>query len=1449
MNQKVLGKSMLVILAVLLVWSGNTLYPVPMAQAAESDYEFLLTVDGTAVRISNYLGDEAIVDIPAQFNGLNVVEISTGAFRGKQLTAVNIPNTVKNIGEEAFAGNSLTELIIPNSVTEIGRKAFENNLLASVELPDSLTTIRQSAFQYNLLSSLVIPNSVTEIEWSVFSDNILETVEISDRITTINPLTFANNRLTTLNIPSSVSTIGVESFKNNLLPSLIIPDTVTAINPGAFSENKLTYVKIPDSITTISGGVFRNNLLTTVNIPDSITEIGEIAFMDNQLTSLTIPSSVTQIGGRAFMSNQLTELTLPSSVISVGRAAFGDNEIVHLLALNPNTTFGNYLFDLVSPAGQVISENPLEVTFYSEDPSNAKTYAANNGYLFQDLNAELKNLELDIPGLHFNPIERNFNLATNADSVTVTATSAVPFSEVKINQTVVPYGSSTAPIDLVEGSKTITIDVEAPNALTEQYQIELEVDHTTPVIDLTPIPTSPTNGDVTVMVDVEEEGSGVNSLKWAQGMQTTGYFASGGTAFTEEFAVSENGDYTVYASDHAGNEAVETITIANIDRQAPVIGLTPNPTSPTNGDVTVTVDVADAGGEISSLKWAQGTQTTGYFASGGTAFTDEFTVSENGDYTVYARDRTGNESVETITIANIDRLRPVIGLTPNPTSPTNGDVTVTVDAADAGSGIDSLKWAQGTQTAGYFASGGTPLTDEFTVSENGAYTVYASDRAGNETVQSITIANIDRLAPVIELTPMPTSPTYGNVTVTVAVVETGSGIDSLMWAQGTQTAGYFASGGTAFTGGFTVSENGVYTVYARDHAGNEAVQSITIENIDRLAPEIGLTPSPTSPTNGDVTVSVAVTEAGSGTDSLKWAEGTQTAEYFANEGEALLTDEFTVSENGDYTVYASDRAGNEAVQSITIANIDRLAPVIELTPMPTGPTYGNVTVTVDVGEAGSGINSLKWAEGTQTAEYFASEGVTFTDEFTVSKNGDYTVYARDHAGNEAVQSITIANILVVPPTQPWEGPKTEVKLKDGVIVIKVAPRDIVNIKQDDGEVVDVVKLPDVVLEQIPKLLEKVDKPIVRIEINERKSPVQLPLPAKILKEAQAVRPDVVFETRLDSSSFQLEVNVLDLDGLAAKLGTDINDLHVNILIKVVTGSRLEGLVQAAEKEGMQLLSEPIEFQLVVTGGGQTLELNDFGGAYMIKSIILDTSLAQKNYTAVLYDPADQSFTFVPAVSSLLLDGRSEKVMRMPHNSIYAIMEADQVRFADMTSHWARLGVEHLASKRVVTGMSKTSYAPDRAVTRAEFTALLVRALGLRVQSVADGNLFADVQSSDWYASAVEAGARSGLVRGIGESSFAPNEQVTREQIAVMLANAYRIATEATVSAGSTADVLSRFEDAAKVSSWAQDAMAESVASGFIQGKTANQLAPTETATRAQAAVMLERFMKEIGFLE
>lgn len=275
----------------------------------------------------------------------------------------------------------------------------------------------------------------------------------------------------------------------------------------------------------------------------------------------------------------------------------------------------------------------------------------------------------------------------------------------------------------------------------------------------------------------------------------------------------------------------------------------------------------------------------------------------------------------------------------------------------------------------------------------------------------------------------------------------------------------------------------------------------------------------------------------------------------------------------------------------------------------------------------------------------------------------------------------------------------------------------------------------------------------------------------------------------------------------------------------------------------------VNFRLLVTGGGRTVEVSDFGGSYMMKSIVLDAGAAKRNYTAVLYDPSAQSFAFVPAVTANRDDGGSESVMRMPHNSIYAVMESPLISFADMQGHWAKPSVEQMATKRIVNGVSNTAYAPDRAITRAEFTALLVRALGIRTEADAAGNAFEDVAASAWYAAAVEAGLRSGLVSGIGGTRFAPEERITREQMAVMLANARALATERAAGAGQTANLPSGFSDAAEVSPWARAAVAEAVAAGIIQGMTPDRLAPAASATRAQAAVMLKRLMEDIGFLE
>lgn len=114
--------------------------------------------------------------------------------------------------------------------------------------------------------------------------------------------------------------------------------------------------------------------------------------------------------------------------------------------------------------------------------------------------------------------------------------------------------------------------------------------------------------------------------------------------------------------------------------------------------------------------------------------------------------------------------------------------------------------------------------------------------------------------------------------------------------------------------------------------------------------------------------------------------------------------------------------------------------------------------------------------------------------------------------------------------------------------------------------------------------------------------------------------------------------------------------------------------------------------------------------------------------------------------------------------------------------------------------------------------------------------FADVSADDWYATAVNWAASAGVVSGTGDGNFSPNAAITREQLAAMLMN-YSAWKGEDVSA--RAD-LSAYSD--QPSTWAEETMSWAVAEGLINGVTADQLQPQASATRAQVAAILQRFL-------
>ncbi|RJQ08369.1 MAG: S-layer homology domain-containing protein [Bacillota bacterium] len=204
-------------------------------------------------------------------------------------------------------------------------------------------------------------------------------------------------------------------------------------------------------------------------------------------------------------------------------------------------------------------------------------------------------------------------------------------------------------------------------------------------------------------------------------------------------------------------------------------------------------------------------------------------------------------------------------------------------------------------------------------------------------------------------------------------------------------------------------------------------------------------------------------------------------------------------------------------------------------------------------------------------------------------------------------------------------------------------------------------------------------------------------------------------------------------------------------------------------------------------------------------------------------------------------GSGRLIARLAHASRFAALVATRT-FDDIQTHWARQEIEVLTGRKVIQGVAPWAFAPGDLVTRAQFCALLVRALGLEV-STSGTTPFADVPATAWYAPEVRTAWEAGLATGSTGASFAPNRAITRQEIAVFLSRALEVTGFAVnLTSGDVAELLAPFSDAGLVPGWARGPFAQVLAQGIVRGRTSTTLAPGGTATRAEAAVMLKRLM-------
>src|SRR5690606_32172945 len=195
------------------------------------------------------------------------------------------------------------------------------------------------------------------------------------------------------------------------------------------------------------------------------------------------------------------------------------------------------------------------------------------------------------------------------------------------------------------------------------------------------------------------------------------------------------------------------------------------------------------------------------------------------------------------------------------------------------------------------------------------------------------------------------------------------------------------------------------------------------------------------------------------------------------------------------------------------------------------------------------------------------------------------------------------------------------------------------------------------------------------------------------------------------------------------------------------------------------------------------------------------------------------------------------VFRTTHFSTYAVAWVVKT-FDDLAGlPWAKGAIEALASRGVIAGVSETSFNPSANIKRADFIALLVRALELEDSGEAV-TMFDDVKETDYFYREVKVAKQLGIASGVGGNRFDPNGSITRQDMMVLADRALAAAGKA-LPAG---DGLDRFPDAGDAAAYARASAGKLVAAGIVSGMD-GKLAPREHLTRAQAAVILYQLWK------
>lgn len=411
-----------------------------------------------------------------------------------------------------------------------------------------------------------------------------------------------------------------------------------------------------------------------------------------------------------------------------------------------------------------------------------------------------------------------------------------------------------------------------------------------------------------------------------------------------------------------------------------------------------------------------------------------------------------------------------------------------------------------------------------------------------------------------------------------------------------------------------------------------------------------------------------------------------------------------------------------------------------------------------------------------------------------------------------------------------------------IIVDGVKQEQLATAKQhkDDGRSVTTVVLDS---RKVIDKLNRDNNKLLTIPVTGDSQDVVGQLTGSLVKTMESKEASIQIAT--DRATYTLPASQVNIDGISSQLGQGVKleDITVNVKISETSSENKEKVQSAAQGNGAQLIAQPIDFEISASYGSQTVTANKFN-SYVERKIVIPDGVDPNKITTGVVLTHNGELYHVPTVIEQK-DGKYYASVKSLTNSTYTVIYNPK-QMEDVGNHWAKADVNDMNSRLIVSGVTESKFDPDSPITRAEFSAIVTRALGIQDSDFAGA--YKDVGAKDWFAGAVQAASNYRLIAGYEDGSFRPNARITREEAAVVLARASSIAKlKPESNADAVKRALSAFSDGEEVSGWARTDVSAAISLDLLKGR-GGKLDSKAYLTRAETAALVRRLLQAANLI-